>query len=302
MARTDTLSNFLTDVAEAIRNKKGTTNTIPARNFDSEIVSIEGGGGSSKYAPRWINFYNYKGSDLIPELSQLDTSNLTNMSYMFYGCSGLKTLDLSSFNTSNVTSMNYVFHNCSGLTILDLSNFNTSNVTSMSYMFYTCVNLKTLDLSSFNTSNVTNTTYMFYNCSGLTSLDLSNFNTSNVTSMDNMFNSCLKLETVPELNCGKILSLSSMFARATVLKNLGGLINLGQAYLTTRAANYSSYKLDLSNCTSLTHDSLMNVINNLYDIAAKGCNTQQLVLGTTNLEKLTADEIAIATNKGWTVS
>jgi len=46
----------------------------------------------------------------------------------------------------------------------------------------------------------------------------------------------------------------------------------------------------------------MNVINNLYDIATKGCNTQQLVLGSTNIAKLTAEEIAIATNKGWTVS
>ena len=39
MARTDTLGNFLTDVAIAIRNKKGTTDTIVASNFDFEIVS-----------------------------------------------------------------------------------------------------------------------------------------------------------------------------------------------------------------------------------------------------------------------
>ena len=46
----------------------------------------------------------------------------------------------------------------------------------------------------------------------------------------------------------------------------------------------------------------MNVINNLYDIATKGCNAQLLYLGSTNLAKLSAEEIAIATNKGWTVS
>ena len=45
MARTDSLGNFLTDVATAIRNKKGTTNTIVASNFDTEIESIESGGG-----------------------------------------------------------------------------------------------------------------------------------------------------------------------------------------------------------------------------------------------------------------
>ena len=59
---------------------------------------------------------------------------------------------------------------------------------------------------------------------------------------------------------------------------------------------------DLSSATKLTHESLMNVINNLYDIKTKGCNAQPLVLGSTNLAKLTAEEIAIATNKGWNVS
>ena len=93
-----------------------------------------------------------------------------------------------------------------------------------------------------------------------------------------------------------------MFGSCGRLANLGGLENLGQAYLTTAAANYNNYTLNLSSCSQLTHDSLMNVINNLYDIATKGCNTQKLQLGSTNLAKLTEDEIQIATAKGWTVS
>lgn len=48
MARTDTLGNFLTDIAIAIRNKKGTTDTIVASNFDTEIESIETGGGTAE--------------------------------------------------------------------------------------------------------------------------------------------------------------------------------------------------------------------------------------------------------------
>lgn len=43
MARVNNLSNFLTDVADAIRTKKETTEQIPATNFDSEILSIETG-------------------------------------------------------------------------------------------------------------------------------------------------------------------------------------------------------------------------------------------------------------------
>lgn len=45
MARIDNLNHFLTDVADAIRNKKGTSGQILAKNFDSEIASISGGGG-----------------------------------------------------------------------------------------------------------------------------------------------------------------------------------------------------------------------------------------------------------------
>ena len=128
------------------------------------------------------------------------------------------------------------------------------------------------------------------------------FNTSNVTTMYAMFQYSRNLITVPKLNASKVVIVSNMFGNCSNLTNLGGLENLGQSYDTTKSANYSSYKLDLSGSNKLTHDSLMNVINNLYDIKSKGCNPQSLVLGSTNLAKLTAEEIAIATEKGWTVS
>lgn len=79
---------------------------------------------------------------------------------------------------------------------------------------------------------------------------------------------------------------------------MGGLKNAGQAYLTTKGANDSTYTIKLSDSPLLTHDSLVNIIDGLYDIAAKGCKTQRLSLGATNKNKLTAAEIAIATNKG----
>lgn len=131
---------------------------------------------------------------------------------------------------------------------------------------------------------------------------IANADWSQVTNAAGMFNYCSSLTTVPELNLSNVTNLTQTFKYCIALTTLGGFKNLGQAYSTSESANYSDYKLDLSNCSSLTHDSLMNVINKLYDIAIKGCNTQQLVLGSTNLAKLTAEEIAIATNKGWSVS
>lgn len=97
---------------------------------------------------------------------KIDTSNVTNMSYMFGECSALTSLDLSSFNTSNVTDMGGMFNNCSALTSLDLSSFDTISVTSMSRIFTGCSNITSLKLSSsfFNSSAVTE-----FDFSGLTS-------------------------------------------------------------------------------------------------------------------------------------
>ena len=121
------------------------------------------------------------------DLSNFDTSNVTNMRAMFYNMSKLTSLDLSNFNTSKVTNMSYMFYNMSSLTSLNLSNFDTSKVTDMSNMFRSMSNLTTLDLSNFDTSNVTNMNGMFTYMDSLTSLDLSNFNTSKVTNMSYMF-------------------------------------------------------------------------------------------------------------------
>ncbi|MDD7754008.1 MAG: hypothetical protein PUJ51_05820, partial [Clostridiales bacterium] len=64
----------------------------------------------------------------------------------------------------------------------------------------------------------------------------------------------------------------------------------------------SFYSLKFQQSYNLTHDSLMNVINNLYDIKTKGVKPQQLILGSGNLAKLSEEELAIAQNKGWSVS
>ena len=121
-----------------------------------------------------------------------NTSNVTNMTSMFYGCKRLTSIDVSNFNTSNVTNMTGMFCDCSALTSLDASNFNTSNVTDMFALFAGCNSLTNLNLSSFNTSNVTDMRFMFNQCSNLTNLNLSNFNMNNVTDKDYM---CSNLAT-----------------------------------------------------------------------------------------------------------
>ncbi|WP_120139183.1 BspA family leucine-rich repeat surface protein, partial [Listeria monocytogenes] len=116
-------------------------------------------------------------------VDNLDTSNVTNMSFMFW-VNSATSLDVSNFDTSKVTNMNYMFGQTSA-TSLDVSNFDTSKVTDMSMMFYS-VGATSLDVSNFDTSSVTNMSNMFVG-GGLTSLDLSNFDTSSVTNMNGMF-------------------------------------------------------------------------------------------------------------------
>ena len=170
----------------------------------------------------------------------------------------------------------------------------TSDSTNMGYMFSSCHSLITIPL--LNTSKVTNMTSMFFSCLSLTTIP--QLDTSKVTNISHMFNGCSSLTTIPQLDTSKVTNINYMLYDCRSLTTLGGFTNLGQAYSTTQSANYGDYTLNLSSNTKLTHDSLMNVINNLYDIAAKGVKTQQLVIGSTNLAKLTSEEIAIATNKG----
>lgn len=201
MARTDKLSNYLTDVASAIKEKKGDTTPILASEFDTEILNLPKGDDVSNYIDlSLINGYktaNYLVIRLITRLPYMDTSEVQNMSYMF---------------------------------------------------------------SRFS-----------------------------------------ELNNLQELDCSKANNVSTMFASCTALETFGGLKDLGKAFLTTASANYANYTLNLVN-TILSHDSLMNVLNKVYDIASLGVQTQKIQLSSSLLNKLTAEEIAIATNKGWTVS
>ena len=167
-------------------------------------------------------FYNNSNLTTIEGLEYLNTEDVTNMGFMFDGCSALKSLNLSKFNTAKVTSMKNMFNNCSALKSLNLSGFNTAKVTDMNSMFRSCsalesldlsmfntasvgsmpsmfrgaTKLKTLNVSSFNTEKVNNMGHMFANCPNLTSLDLSSFNTKGVEYVDNIFKNCSNLTTI----------------------------------------------------------------------------------------------------------
>lgn len=128
------------------------------------------------------NSLNIKSIDL----TDMDTSNVKDMSRMFMGCKA-KEINISKLNTSNVEDMFGMFEGCE-LDRLNLSSLDTSKVTNMSFMFEYC-NIPEIDLRSFNTSNVIDMRSMFQYCKAET-IYLRSFDTSKVIDMSTMFSAC----------------------------------------------------------------------------------------------------------------
>ena len=180
----------------AIVNNERTVKEMCTNNYSS-IKNIIFDESFKTYAPTSLKdfFISCNALETISGLEYLNTANVENMSYMFYDCSALKSLDLTNFNTANVTYMYGMFDGCSALESLNLTNFNTAEVTNMSYMFKGCSALTSLDLTNFNTAKVEYMSNMFEGCSALTTIYVSDkFVTSQVTYSDDMFNGCKSLK------------------------------------------------------------------------------------------------------------
>ncbi len=226
---------------------KQTVATINNNIGNGTIVHIVFDKSFRTYTPTSLNrfFYNLTKLKTITGLEYLNTENVTDMGYMFYGCSALTSLDVTHFNTEKVTNMSYMFASCVALTSLDVTKFNTANVTNMSGMFYSCKTLTSLDVSKFNTVNVTNMLQMFSGCSKLTSLDVSKFNTVNVTNMKNMFSMCkLTSLDVTNFNTEKVTNMREMFFKCSQLTSLD-VTNFNTEKVTVMSGMFSG-------CVALT--------------------------------------------------
>lgn len=174
--------NFNTDNTTTMRSMFYMTgiNSLYLENFNTSKVTDM----SYMFTMSTINSIN---------LGKWNTSCVVTMERMFWNStvSNISVFNLGSTNTEKLTNLSYMFSGCSYLTSLDLSSFDTSGVTNMSSMFASCRNLTSLDLSNFNTSNVTDMSYMFENCSNLTTIKVSSSKwTTAAASVTNMFRGC----------------------------------------------------------------------------------------------------------------
>ena len=175
------------------------------------------------YTPEDVSYMFYSCNNLTTiDVQNLDTSKTINMNSMFAICNNITTLNLSSFDTSKVIDMENMFYKNEKLVTLDISSFNTSEVTTMSNMFSNCTSLTNLDLNNFNTSKVTDMNSMFFECRNLATLNISNFNTSQVTDMSYMFYNNQKLTTinVSNFNTSNTVYMGAMFSGCSAITTL----------------------------------------------------------------------------------
>ena len=232
-------------------------------------------------------FRGCTGLDKITGLEYLNTAEVTDMSFMFYGCYALASLDLSNFNTTKVENMFGMFFNCENLSSLVISNFNTANVTDMSYMFHYCKNLSSLDIPNFNIAKVTDMSYMFHMCQKLTELNLSNFKTEKAKNMSNMFSFCNMLEklNLSNFNTAEVTNMSSMFEDCNKLSSLD-LSNFN----TTKVKDMSSMfkncqvlsSLDLSNFNTTKVENMSGMFSGCSMLQTIYVSDDFVVTGITN--------------------
>ena len=244
------------------------------------VPSLDLTGRTSTYSL----FYNCISLRSIGNLT--GTERVTDMGYMFNSCRNLTSIP--QMDTSKVTNAERMFNGCSSLT--SIPQMDTSKVTSISYMFGDCSSLTSIP--QMDTSMVINMNSLFYYCTSLTSIP--QMDTSKVTSMYDMFSNCSSLTSIPLLDCSSVTSTSAPFGYSTLnkLTDLGGFKDLKVSWK-------SSF---LDKVPNATVESLMNVINNLYDLTANGLSGQTLKFGTTNLNKLTDEQKAVAVAKGWSLT
>lgn len=194
MARVDNLGHFLTDVADAIRTKAGTSDTITASDFDTAISNIPSGADLNEYFTSSIPNNSSSTSNLVSQIIKRIPADIsvsgTNLSYAFSRCNNL--IEIPPLDTSKVTNMTCVFENCSSLT--EVPPLDMSRVTNAAGMFQGCSNLSTLP-TLLNTNNLPNVANLFYNCHSLETA-IVNYNLSNVTNYNSLFNGCNKLKRI----------------------------------------------------------------------------------------------------------
>ena len=202
----------------------------------NKIPSIKISSTSTKPAST-SHMFQYCSSAKNIDISGLNTSKVTSMVNMFYGCSSLVSLPIgfTSLNTNLAREISNLFYNCSSLLEIDLSNMSFPAATSFASVFFGCKNARKILLPT-NSNKTTNISNMFTGCDNLKEIDWSRFDTSKVTVMSSLFSGTSDSDETIEGTLDvdlSTLNLSSM----TTMNNASQLLRYNRC---VRTINLSS--------------------------------------------------------------
>lgn len=249
MARTDNLKNYLTDVADAIREKTETTDKIKASEFDTKIREISGASEQWEWAlnnvinfgvanPTYFRGWTYL--KVLPNYLEDKCLEITNWANAFDSCTNLTEANI---NTNNGTNFSNIFYNCSKLiNVINTGDFSKGlNFTNafrntrltddvvQKFSFDSITNgfgmfgygTKITQLPKFNHETITNMGEMFWDCS-LSDLGETDLNFPNVTNADWIFGQT-QITKVPNLFFPKATSAKGLFKDCISLTTVGDL-------------------------------------------------------------------------------
>lgn len=278
MARTDTLGNFLTDVANAIREKKNTTEPIIASNFDEEVKSI-----STKYKPPVISFENATKPITQDLIDMIDTSDCTTLTNCFANVSGtINDINLSNWDISNVTDLSYLFANSSALSnyIKGIDNWNTNSVKTVIYMLQNVSSHNASNIleqmTNWDTSEITNMNSM---CEGVRPCPNIDFSTMNLSNVETLRRFCYEGSYSTNTTGTIVVKLPSMNKNTTFESSFGNCTYLKSLEVYFSPVLSTAYQM-CKNCTSLTDITIHNqeatsasiILSGLFEACAKLTN------------------------------
>ena len=287
---------------------KALTNISSANNWDVSKVTT------------FSNLFRYCTGLTSVDLSNWKTDSAKSLSNMFNDCINLTTVNIKNWNVSNVTTISSMFDTCKNLQTLDLSGWDVSKVVNMQRTFFGCIKLVDLDIHDWDTSSVVNCggndQGMFMNCNKLLSTKFPVFDFSNVVAGTRFVNEANAITELHFKNMNNMTPFNDGYSN-------GGFIN-SSSVVTVTGVNFSKNTVSTgyvySTCPVIYAQNLVTLelegtipismkivannlsvesLNGIIDKLATVTETQTLIIGSTNLAKLSESKISQATSKGW---
>lgn len=253
MANVNSLTGFLSDVANAIREKDGIAGNIYPKDYDNRIRNIPTGGGG---------YFNIKYNTISSDTLYTNSYNSYNSLYSdLHDNTNIKYVDLFG-GQLDLNSYNNLMGGCSNLISFKAHCLETNATNSFISFFYNDYNLQTFDMSSLNMKNIKDLGWLCFGCSNLQSIEnIANWDTRNVIRMKSAFCNCFNLADPTPIE-------QWSFENVTDISWMLSYVGVNQYN------DYRGYNLNLSNknFNKLTNLYCMFYYSAAYDVNLCGAN------------------------------